>query len=256
MNRQDGAVEHRTPRARRLAAVYDFWGVDHELDRTLPLNDGEEVALSGAVLARAPWRGRRVAFLRLSDERLCIVRHYNVRRDQALEVPAGALLEVREWQVGRTPSAHRHSRRGSRPPWLDGASPRVATAQDGPRRARRASRRLARHPSTDLSNRANPHIAISLAQGCYAGASGGQNESSLVPAVCVPVVGSSSIISVPPRLSHEHTMAAADDCSTRRSSTARRGVRQAMPSVPTATMSISRTSRSRGGHSVPTTCQT
>ena len=88
-------MESRAPRARQLAAVYDFWGVDHELDRTLPLNNGEEVIVAGAVLARAPWLGRRLAFLRLSDERLCIVRHYNVRRDQALEVPAGALLAVR-----------------------------------------------------------------------------------------------------------------------------------------------------------------
>ena len=63
----------------------------------------------------------------------------------------------------------------------------------------------------------------------YAKASGGQNESSLVPAVCTPVAGSSSIVSVPSRLSQVHTMLGADDCSTRRSSTARRGVRQAMP---------------------------
>lgn len=80
--------------ARKLAATYDFWGLHRELERTLPLQEGEEVDLSGAVRQRERWQVRRLGFLRLSAQRLCLLRHFDLRADQAWEVPLGALVAV------------------------------------------------------------------------------------------------------------------------------------------------------------------
>jgi hypothetical protein len=72
-----------------------------ELERTLPLGKDERPIIEGRVQSRYAGHGliaNRRGFLRLSDERLCIVRQYEFRRDRVVEIPRGAVtrLEVDE----------------------------------------------------------------------------------------------------------------------------------------------------------------
>jgi hypothetical protein len=96
--------EKGRPLARILRAEYAAKGVAEELDRTLPLRADEHVILEGAGRRR---RGlwQRLTYLRLSSDRLCLVEHFALRPDQAMDipresvrslskVPGGALLEV------------------------------------------------------------------------------------------------------------------------------------------------------------------
>lgn len=83
--------------ALEVVARYAFKGPGVELDRTLPLHDGESSIIAGRV--RTKYRGHglmanRPGFIRLSTDRLCIVRVYGFRRDRILEIPRGAMLGV------------------------------------------------------------------------------------------------------------------------------------------------------------------
>jgi hypothetical protein len=68
------------PAAREVIAKYAFMGPGVELERTLPLGHG--------LIAK------RRGFLRLSSERLCIVRQYGFRRDRIVEIPRGAITRL------------------------------------------------------------------------------------------------------------------------------------------------------------------
>jgi hypothetical protein len=85
------------PVAREVIAKYAFMGPGVELERTLPLDDDERRIIEGRVVTRYPRHGliaKRRGFLRLSSERLCIVRQYGFRRDRIVEIPRGAITRL------------------------------------------------------------------------------------------------------------------------------------------------------------------
>lgn len=87
------------PVAREVIAKYAFMGPGVELERTLPLADDEQRIIEGRVVTRYARHGliaKRRGFLRLSSERLCIVRQYGFRRDRIVEIPRGAITRLED----------------------------------------------------------------------------------------------------------------------------------------------------------------
>jgi hypothetical protein len=83
--------------ASEVVAQYAVMGPGVELERTLPLELGEILIVS--VIAHTTYgdnrfdRGRR-GFLRLSTQRLCIVRHFGFTRDRIIVIPPRAITGV------------------------------------------------------------------------------------------------------------------------------------------------------------------
>lgn len=88
----------RRNQAREVIAKYAFMGPGVELERTLPLRKGEQPVIAGRVITKFSGHdgliGRRPGFLRLSTDRLCIVRHCGFRRDRIVEIPCAAVIDL------------------------------------------------------------------------------------------------------------------------------------------------------------------
>jgi hypothetical protein len=83
--------------AREVIAEYAFMGPGVELERTLPLHHDEGSIIACRVVTKYPGHGLRAyrpGFLRLSTERLCIVRRYGFRRDRIIEIPRAAITKL------------------------------------------------------------------------------------------------------------------------------------------------------------------
>jgi hypothetical protein len=85
--------------ASEVIAKYAIVGPRVELERTLPLKPSELLIVG--VIAHTtygdspfPFRRHRRGFLRLSTQRLCIVRHYGVIRDRIIVIPPRAITGV------------------------------------------------------------------------------------------------------------------------------------------------------------------
>lgn len=81
------------PVGRRLRARYAFAGAGEELARTVPLENGEPVLLSGGMRLRALGLPRPVV-LRLTPRRLSVLLHYALQPDRVVELPRAAVLGV------------------------------------------------------------------------------------------------------------------------------------------------------------------
>jgi hypothetical protein len=81
-------------RARRLRAKYAFSGAGAEIDKTLPLKEGEEVLIKGRAMESYGAGLRRLVAVRLTTRRLAVLRHHALKSDRVVEIPAGALLTV------------------------------------------------------------------------------------------------------------------------------------------------------------------
>lgn len=73
------------------------WRTKDELARTLPLERGEELVVAFEAVTRYTGssvfvKGRR-GYLRLSTERLCVLRHDGFIRDRIIVIPPGAIKE-------------------------------------------------------------------------------------------------------------------------------------------------------------------
>ena len=79
------ATTRRCVGARRL---------DEEMKRTAPLDADEVVTAEGVVRCRTSFAFQRLAYLRVSPTRICIVEHYAFRADKMLEIPRSALTGV------------------------------------------------------------------------------------------------------------------------------------------------------------------
>ncbi len=85
--------------ASEVIAKYAVVGPRVELERTLPLEPSETLIVGVIAQTRLgdssfPFdRGRR-GFLRLSTQRLCIVRHYGFLRDRIIVIPPRAITGV------------------------------------------------------------------------------------------------------------------------------------------------------------------
>jgi hypothetical protein len=86
--------EPEQPVATQTTAPYAFWGLEHELKKGAPLEEGESVLLADQIQCRTSWLIRRPCFIRLTDRRLVFVLHYAFQPDRLICIPAGALLEV------------------------------------------------------------------------------------------------------------------------------------------------------------------
>ncbi len=79
------ATTRRCVGARRL---------DEEMKRTAPLDADEVVTAAGVVRCRTSFAFHRLAYLRVSPTRICIVKHYAFGPDKMLEIPRSALTGV------------------------------------------------------------------------------------------------------------------------------------------------------------------
>jgi hypothetical protein len=83
--------------ASEVIAKYAVIGPRVELERTLPLAPGE-ILIAGVISHTAygdrPFGRVRRGFLRLSTQRLCIVRHYGFIRDRIIVIPPKAITGV------------------------------------------------------------------------------------------------------------------------------------------------------------------
>jgi hypothetical protein len=84
-NSPGAAITRRCVRAGRL---------DEEMARTAPLNEGEAVIAEGVVRCRTSVVFRRLSYLRLSTNRICLVQHFALRPDLLIEVPREAVTSV------------------------------------------------------------------------------------------------------------------------------------------------------------------
>lgn len=83
--------------ASEVVAKYAVMGPRVELERTLPLEPGEILivgVISHTTYGDGPSDGGRRGFLRLSTQRLCIVRHYGLIRDRIVVIPPKAITGV------------------------------------------------------------------------------------------------------------------------------------------------------------------
>jgi hypothetical protein len=83
--------------ASEVVAKYAVMGPRVELERTLPLEPGETPIVG--VIAHTTYRDSRFdrhrrGFLRLTTQRLCIVRHYGFIRDRIIVLPPRAITGV------------------------------------------------------------------------------------------------------------------------------------------------------------------
>lgn len=78
--------------------------------RTVPLADGEEVLLRGAMRLRQPGRLPRAVVVRLSRHRLTVLAHYAFQPDRVWELPHGSVRAVQV--AGRTVTVSWTSERG------------------------------------------------------------------------------------------------------------------------------------------------
>jgi hypothetical protein len=80
-----------------VIARYAFRGPGIELERTLPLEVGEQAIIVGRSVTKYRGHGlirTRRGFFRLSIKRLCIVRQYGFRRDRIIVIPPAAIRDV------------------------------------------------------------------------------------------------------------------------------------------------------------------
>ena len=82
------------PRAASTRRCVQAGRLDQEMGRSAPLLDGEAVSAEGIVRYRTPPFFERVAYLRVSVARICLVAHFAFRPDVLVEVPRAALLSV------------------------------------------------------------------------------------------------------------------------------------------------------------------
>ena len=73
--------------SRETKAAYALRGVADEMARTFPLAPSETVLEAGIVRS-----GRRAAFLRLTDKRLCLIEHFALRADRRYEMPPTSVI--------------------------------------------------------------------------------------------------------------------------------------------------------------------
>jgi len=73
-----------------LNAAYAFAGMTAELEKTMPLGNGETIIAQGNVRVRT-WYGEPRSLLRLTNRRLFILVHRAFGPDRITVVPAGAL---------------------------------------------------------------------------------------------------------------------------------------------------------------------
>jgi hypothetical protein len=81
--------------AKRMRSHYAFAGTNREIDKTLPLVRNEQVLEDGSIRLRWGLVLQRQGRVRLSEPRLVVLAHYAFRADRVVEIPAGALEEVR-----------------------------------------------------------------------------------------------------------------------------------------------------------------
>ena len=79
---------------RRLRATYAFGGARAELDRTVPVEPGEQVLLRGAMRLRGVGLLPRPVVLRLTRCRLAVLAHYAFRPDQVWDLPRDSIRTV------------------------------------------------------------------------------------------------------------------------------------------------------------------
>lgn len=77
-----------------IRVSYAFGGAGTELDRTLPLADGEEVVVHGVMRLRSEGLLPRPALIRLTHPRLVVLAHYAFRSDRAWNLPRTAVRTV------------------------------------------------------------------------------------------------------------------------------------------------------------------
>lgn len=77
-----------------MKAQYAFGGATVELARTVPLEDGEDVLLHGAMRLRGVGVLPRPVVLRLTPRRLTVLAHYAFRSDQLWDLPRGSVQSV------------------------------------------------------------------------------------------------------------------------------------------------------------------
>lgn len=77
-----------------MRARYAFGGAVAELARTVPLQDGEEVLLHGAMRLRASGRLPRPVVLRLTPRRLDLLAHHAFGADRVWDLPRGSVQAV------------------------------------------------------------------------------------------------------------------------------------------------------------------
>jgi hypothetical protein len=83
--------------ASEAIAKYAVAGPRVELERTLPLEPGEILIVgvtAHTTYGDSPFSRGRPGFLRLSTQRLCIVRHYGFIRDRIIVIPPKAITGV------------------------------------------------------------------------------------------------------------------------------------------------------------------
>lgn len=83
--------------ASEVIAKYAVMGPRVELERTLPLEPGEMLIVGVIAYTRygdGPFHRGRRGFVRVSTQRLCIVRHYGFIRDRIIVIPPRAITEV------------------------------------------------------------------------------------------------------------------------------------------------------------------
>lgn len=84
--------------ARHVRVGYSFWGAARELDRTFPLMPTETQLAGGQVRVRTMGILDRMATLRLTDRRLCLVVHYAFKADEGFEFPRGSITRIEPGQ--------------------------------------------------------------------------------------------------------------------------------------------------------------
>jgi hypothetical protein len=113
--------------------------LDQELEDTVPLRQSETVLVAGVVRSGAFRRLARLSYLRVTGDRVALLRHFATRPDAVTEIPAASLSTVQ-----RTAKAVRlefASRNGSetltlhpwRKGWLSGleiVEPKVSLSAD------------------------------------------------------------------------------------------------------------------------------
>ena len=80
--------------ARDLRARYALRGPSAALDRTLPLVGDEHVVFEGTLRFYRSPVSRRISYVRLTSDRLLLLRHYAWRPDTVTEVPPHAVRTV------------------------------------------------------------------------------------------------------------------------------------------------------------------
>jgi hypothetical protein len=68
--------------------------LDREMERTAPLREGEALDVQGIVRCRSRMLPR-VAYLRVSPNRICVAQHFALRPDQLTEIPRAAVTQTR-----------------------------------------------------------------------------------------------------------------------------------------------------------------